>query len=58
MLIGWKSSLRTMNTDANNVKEILEQEIGKVFCEVLECAGVYKCNEEGLAAFMRFVDTL
>ncbi|SHI86620.1 UDP-glucose--hexose-1-phosphate uridylyltransferase [Pseudobutyrivibrio xylanivorans] len=44
--------------DAGNVKEILEQEIGKVFCEVLECAGVYKCNEEGLAAFMRFVDTL
>ncbi|MBR4708126.1 MAG: UDP-glucose--hexose-1-phosphate uridylyltransferase [Pseudobutyrivibrio sp.] len=44
--------------DASNVNEILEQEIGKVFCEVLECAGVYKCNDEGLKAFGRFIDTL
>ena len=44
--------------DASNVNEILQQEIGKVFCQVLECAGVYKNTEEGLAAFMRFVNTL
>lgn len=44
--------------DSTNVNEILQQEIGKVFCEVLECAGVYKCTDEGLAAFMRFVNTL
>ena len=44
--------------DSTNVNDILQQEIGKVFCEVLECAGVYKCNEEGITAFMRFINTL
>ncbi len=38
--------------------EILQQEVGKVFCEVLECAGVYKCTDEGLAAFRRFIAIL
>lgn len=41
-----------------NVEEILQQEVGKVFCEVLEDAGVYKCNEEGLKAFHRFIEVL
>ena len=41
-----------------NVEEILQQEVGKVFCEVLEDAGVYKCNEKGLEAFHRFVGVL
>lgn len=44
--------------DASNVNGILEQEIGKVFCEVLECAGVYKCTDEGMEAFLRFINTL
>ncbi|MBP3262674.1 UDP-glucose--hexose-1-phosphate uridylyltransferase [Pseudobutyrivibrio sp.] len=44
--------------DSSNVDEILRQEIGKVFCEVLECAGVYKNTDEGLEAFMRFVNSL
>lgn len=44
--------------DASNVNEILQQEIGKVFCEVLECAGVYKNTPEGMEAFLRFVNTL
>lgn len=41
-----------------NVEEILEQEVGKVFCQVLENAGVYKCTEEGLKAFRKFIDCL
>lgn len=41
-----------------NVDEILRQEVGKVFCQVLEDAGVYKCNAEGLEAFRRFVNSL
>jgi UDPglucose--hexose-1-phosphate uridylyltransferase len=44
--------------DASNVEEILQQEVGKVFCQVLEDAGVFKCNDEGLAAFRRFVAVL
>lgn len=38
-----------------NLHEIIEKEIGLVFKEVLEDAGVYKCNEEGRAAFARFI---
>ena len=30
--------------NAENVTHILEQEVGKVFCQVLEDAGVYKCT--------------
>jgi len=43
---------------AENITEILHDEISKVFVKVLECAGVYKRTEEGQAAFMRFVDSL
>ncbi len=41
---------------AENAEEILKAEVGKVFAKVLEHAGVYKRNEDGKAAFMRFVD--
>lgn len=41
-----------------NIEEILQQEIGKVFVQVLEDAGVYKCTEEGRAAFLKFIHTL
>ena len=44
--------------NADNIEEILQQEIGKVFVHVLEDAGVYKCTEEGRKAFMRFIQTL
>ena len=39
-----------------NVHDILRDEIGLVFAQVLEHAGVYKRNDEGKAAFMRFVN--
>ncbi len=42
----------------NNVHEIIQNEIGKVFVKVLECAGVYKRNESGKQAFMRFIHLL
>lgn len=42
----------------DNARVILEQEIGKVFLEVLMDAGVYKRNEEGMAAFDRFIKSL
>jgi len=40
------------------VTEIIRTEIGHVFTGVLEDAGVYKWNEEGHAAFLRFLGTL
>ena len=44
--------------DASNVEEVLQQEVGKVFCQVLEDAGVFKCDEDGLKEFRRFIATL
>jgi UDPglucose--hexose-1-phosphate uridylyltransferase len=41
-----------------NIDDILEEEIGKVFCKVLEHAGVYKRTPEGQAAFNRFLEAL
>ena len=38
--------------------DILKKETGIVFSKVLEHAGVYKCNEEGLKAFERFIAAL
>ena len=40
---------------AENVDQILQEEVGLVFARVLEDAGVYKCTEEGRAAFGRFL---
>lgn len=40
----------------DNVTEILQKEIGIVFAEVLQDAGVYKCTKDGRDAFLRFVD--
>jgi len=39
-----------------NVREIIENEIGKTFVKVLEDAGVYKRTADGKSAFLRFVD--
>ena len=43
---------------AENVNQILKDEIAKVFVKVLECAGVYKRTEAGQDAFKRFLSTL
>lgn len=44
--------------NAENIYDILKKEIGLVFMQVLEDAGVYKRTEEGQEAFMRFVESL
>lgn len=56
----WARDIAARRTDLNadNVDEILKEEIGNVFVHVLEDAGVYKCTEEGRTAFARFIATL
>lgn len=44
--------------DASNIDAIIEKEIGLVFMQVLEDAGVYKRTEEGQKAFDRFLADL
>ncbi len=41
-----------------NADQILQKEIGLVFSQVLEDAGVFKRDEAGMAAFERFTDSL
>ncbi len=43
---------------AENIHSIVQEEIGKVFAKVLECAGVYKRTEEGRKAFDRFINVI
>ena len=56
----WADEFLPAYTDVNadNIDHILEQEVGKVFSQVLEDAGVYKNTEEGRKAFRRFLETL
>jgi UDPglucose--hexose-1-phosphate uridylyltransferase len=44
--------------NADNIMDIIRTEIGHVFSEVLEDAGVFKCTDEGRAAFARFVEAV
>ena len=56
----WVDEFLPAYTDisADNIDHILEQEVGKVFCQVLEDAGVYKNTEKGRKAFHRFLEIL
>ena len=52
----WFNAFRDHYTfTAENTEDILQEEIGKTFVRVLEDAGVYKCTDEGRAAFDRFI---
>lgn len=42
----------------NNIMQILNGEVGKVFSLVLDHAGVYKKDEKGKKAFLRFINSV
>lgn len=48
----------TRKITSENVMEILQEEVGKVFVGVLEDAGVFKCTKEGRCSFEKFINTL
>ena len=55
----WVDQLKKKYTfNQDNTLEILLQETGRVFAQVLEDAGVYRRTTEGKAAFLRFVDAV
>ena len=55
----WAEELKTRHAfTPENAEEILRQEVGAVFMQVLEDAGVYKCTPEGRRAFLRFVQSV
>ena len=53
----WAEEIRQKHAalTKENIHGIIEQEIGLVFSEVLEDAGVYKCTPEGREAFLKFI---
>ena len=58
--VDWVEQFLPKYEDVNrdNIMEILHHEIGHVFMQVLEDAGVYKRDEEGQKAFDRFTGSL
>ena len=55
----WVAELKNAYTfTEENTMDILLQQTGKVFSEVLEDAGVYKNTDEGRRGFLRFVDAV
>lgn len=56
----WAKEIQTaysrLTTD--NVAEVLQKEVGKVFARVLEDAGVFKRDPAGQTAFVRFAQTV
>ena len=57
--IPWAQEMKeTYTITEENVTEIVYQEVGGIFAKVLECAGVFKRDASGQAAFMRFINKL
>ena len=49
---------RRSEMNADNASEILKQEVGCVFAQVLETTGVFKWDDAGRGALRRFLDAL
>lgn len=59
-IVKWPMSvIRLDGSDRKRVtdlaEKILQTEVGNIFRKVLECAGVFKCTEEGRMYFEKFV---
>ena len=54
----WYNYLQTLNVDESNIDDVIENEVAKKFTAVLEDAGVFKMDENGIEHFMRFVESL
>ena len=55
----WAEELKKRYTfTADNAESILRQEVGVVFSKVLEHAGVFKRDDAGRAAFLRFAESV
>ena len=56
----WANAVKARHPEMNaeNIADIIRLEVGAVFEQVLLDAGVFKRNENGKAAFEKFIDTL
>ncbi|ASK26799.1 UDP-glucose--hexose-1-phosphate uridylyltransferase [Neisseria chenwenguii] len=59
--LGWAGRLKAEHPAVSSEAEaqnIVRQSVGRIFARVLEDAGVYKRTSEGMAAFVRFVESV
>ncbi len=55
----WAEELKTRHDfSKEDAEAVLRQEVGQVFMQVLEDAGVFKRDEAGRAAFLRFAESV
>ena len=55
----WAEELKTRHDfSKEDAEAVLRQEVGQVFMQVLEDAGVFKRDETGQAAFLRFAESV
>ena len=56
----WFLELReqSIGLDEKEVEELIQQDVGLKFAEILACCGVYKLDEAGLSGIHRFVEVL
>ena len=54
----FESFSKNYRFNENNVEEILKLEIGKTFVSAIGDSGVFKDNDEGRAAFYRFISSI
>lgn len=54
----WANELKEKHTDISekNVEKIVENSVGDIFVEVLRHAGVFKLDQEGKDAFVKFIE--
>ncbi len=53
-----QTMLKNYSFNETNVEQILRNEVGKIFKQVLENAGVFKRDEAGRAAFQKFIQQM
>ena len=54
----WYEQLNRMNIQEEQLDQMFEEELTRIFVSVLENAGVFKMTEEGVQGFVEFVNTL
>ncbi|OIJ17039.1 galactose-1-phosphate uridylyltransferase [Anaerobacillus alkalilacustris] len=55
--LDWANQIKAKysNLNENNVQQIVKDEVGKIFSTILEHAGVFKRDEAGNEAFVKFI---
>ena len=54
--VAWYNELKSHDFNEGTVDQLLKEELTHKFVNVLEDAGVFKMNEEGKEAFIKFVE--